>query len=59
MLEGLLTPLLSKESRDKGYTIGEDEDFLYLYKNGKLVKTFHARTATIENVEKAIKLEVN
>lgn len=56
MLKGYLTGMLSKELRDKGYTLEEDEDFLYLYLDGKLIGTFATKSGvTIRDIEHFIK----
>ncbi len=55
MLKGYLTNLLSQESRDKGYTLEEDEDFIYLHLDGKLIGTFVAKAGiTIPDIERFI-----
>lgn len=36
----ILTHILSIEHRQRGLTLGEDEDCVYLMKNGNLVATF-------------------
>ena len=56
MLKGILTGLLSKESRDKGYELSEDEDFIYLHNHqgAHLVCTFTVKGATLENIEQYI-----
>ena len=55
MLKGILTGLLSKESRDKGYELSKDEDFIYLYLDGKLIGTFVAKAGiTIPDIERFI-----
>ena len=55
MLKGILTGLLSKESRDKGYELSEDEDFIYLYLDGNFIKTWTIKSGiTIQGIEKAI-----
>ena len=40
MLKGILTKMLSKEVQAKGYELSEDEDFFYVYLDGKLVGVF-------------------
>ena len=47
MLKGYLTNLLSQESRDKGYTLEEDEDYLMLYFEGKIAGVW-SRQSRIE-----------
>ena len=55
MLKGYLTNLLSQESRDKGYTLEEDEDFLYLHLDGKLIGTWSIKSGiTIHDIERFI-----
>ena len=55
MLKGILTGLLSKESRDKGYELSRDEDFIYLHLDGKLIGTFVAKAGiTIPDIERFI-----
>ena len=55
MLKGYLTNLLSQESRDKGYELSEDEDFIYLYLDGKLIGTWSIKSGiTIQDIERFI-----
>ena len=55
MLKGILTGLLSKESRDKGYELSKDEDFIYLYLDGKLIGTWSVKSGvTIQDIERFI-----
>ena len=55
MLKGILTGLLSKESRDKGYELSRDEDFLYLHLDGKLIGTWSIKSGiTIQDIERFI-----
>ena len=55
MLKGILTGLLSKESRDKGYELSKDEDFLYLHLDGKLIGTWSIKSGiTILYIERFI-----
>ena len=55
MLKGILTGLLSKESRDKGYELSEDEDFIYLYLDGKLIGTWSIKSGVdIPDIERFI-----
>jgi hypothetical protein len=54
MLKGILTGLLSKESRDKGYELSRDEDFVYLH-HGKLIGTWSIKSGiTIQDIERFI-----
>ena len=55
MLKGYLTNLLSQESRDKGYTLEEDEDFIYLHLDSKLIGTWSIKSGiTIQDIERFI-----
>jgi hypothetical protein len=47
---GILTALLKPEYIKLGWALSEDEDFLYVHKDGKIVATFSAYRATIEKV---------
>ncbi len=53
-MKGYLTGLLSKESIEKGYSLVEDEDFVYLYLNDKVKATYSTHGATIEQIEQDI-----
>ena len=56
MLKGILTGMLSKESRDKGYELSEDEGFIYLHLDGKLIGTWSIKSGiTIQDIEYYIK----
>lgn len=56
MLKGILTSLLSKETQAKGYELSEDEDFIYLHLDGKLIGTWSIKSGVgISDIEKAIK----
>ena len=55
MLKGILTKMLSKEVQAKGYELSEDEDFIYLHLDGKLVGVFSRKAIEdIADIEKAI-----
>ena len=54
-VKGYLTGLLSKESIEKGYSLVEDEDFIYLYLNDKVKSVYSTHGATIEQIEQDIK----
>lgn len=52
MLKGYLTGLLSKETRDKGYSLTEDEDFLYVSLNNKVITVYSIHEGlTIQQIE--------
>ena len=52
MLKGILTKMLSKEVQAKGYELSEDEDFFYVYLDGKLVGVFSRQGINdIEDIE--------
>ena len=47
----ILTSALRKEHRDAGLYLEEDvEGFIYLKRGDKVLKTWHGRTATVEEV---------
>jgi hypothetical protein len=55
MLKGVLTKMLSKEVQAKGYELSEDEDFIYLYLDGKLIGTWSIKSGiTIQDIERFI-----
>ena len=55
MLKGILTKMLSKEVQAKGYELSEDEDFIYLHLDGKLVGVFSRQGINdIEDIERFI-----
>lgn len=59
MLKGILTGLLSKESRDKGYELSEDVDFIYLYQSGKHIGTWSVKSGVdIPDIERFIQEEL-
>ena len=59
MLKGILTKMLSKEVQAKGYELSEDEDFIYLHLDGKLIGTFVAKAGiTIQDIERFIQEEL-
>ena len=55
MLKGILTAMLSRQIREQGFTLEESEDFVELYKDGKIFKVFSSHGAKIESIEKEIK----
>ena len=42
--------VLGKELMKQGFTLDEDEDFAYLYLNGKQVNTYNACKVTVETL---------
>jgi len=48
---GVLTNLLKPEYREQGYALTEDDHFLYLHYDGKVVGVFNAHQVTMEDVE--------
>ena len=55
MLKGILTKMLSKEVQAKGYELSEDEDFIYLHLDGKLIGTWSIKSGiTIQDIERFI-----
>lgn len=51
---GNLTQLLKPEYREQGYTLSEDEDYLYLFRNDERQAVFSSHGATIERVHSFI-----
>jgi len=51
---GNLTELLKPEQQELGYSLTEDKDFLYLWKDGKTVATFNAHASCLDKVDKFI-----
>jgi hypothetical protein len=55
MLKGILTKMLSKEVQAQGYELSEDEDFIYLHLDGKLIGTWSIKSGiTIPDIERFI-----
>ena len=54
MLYGNLTELLKKEQREAGYSLTEDEDFLYVWHGLKRLAVFNAHAACLDKVDKFI-----
>jgi len=55
MITGYLTNMLSKKYQEQGFTLSEDEDFLYLRHPDLVVpKIFNGKNTSIEVVEKWI-----
>lgn len=50
MLKEILSKILKLEHRNIGLTLEENEDFVYLVKNGHTIAVFSSRGATIEEV---------
>ena len=50
----ILTAMLKPEYQDKGYRLYEDEDFVYIMKEGKVLGTFNSHKATMEAINNAI-----
>jgi len=51
---GVLTALLKPKYVAQGYSLSEDEDFVYVEFKGRVVHVFNARRATIEAIESEI-----
>jgi len=47
---GPLQDALTPEQREQGFSLAEDEDFVYLYRHGKLIATFSSKGATVEAI---------
>jgi len=51
MLEDLLSKeLLTDQDRADGFTLGEDEDFVYVYRHGRQVASFFSSGMTRESL---------
>ena len=46
-VKGILTAMLKPEYQDKGYRLYEDEDFVYIMKEDKVLGTFNSHKATM------------
>lgn len=55
---GFLTALLKPEHIAKGYTLTEDEDFLYLNKDGKVFLVYSSHIPNLDPVHKAIEEQI-
>lgn len=53
-IHGVLTQLLNPKYIAQGYSLSEDEDFLYVEFKGRVVHVFNSRRATIEAIESEI-----
>ena len=53
-MAGNITGLLKPQYRVYGYSLSEDEDFLYLHLDGKQIAVFSSHRMTLEQVEKFI-----
>jgi hypothetical protein len=54
-IKGNLTQLLKPEQRTDGWILSEDEDFLYLNRNGKSEAIFNAHTSCLDKIDDYIK----
>ena len=54
MFYGNLTELLKMEQRKAGYSLTEDEDFLYVWHGLKRLAVFNAHAACLDKVDKFI-----
>jgi hypothetical protein len=54
-MKGNITALLKPEYIEQNFSVTEDEDFVYLHKDGKVIEVFSSHGATIEKIE----LEIN
>jgi len=50
MLREVLDAALTKEQRQAGFYLEEDEDFLYLFREGKSQAVFNSKRATIKAI---------
>ena len=54
-VKGILTAMLKSEYQAMGYRLYEDEDFVYIMKEGKVLGTFNSHKATMGAINNAIK----
>lgn len=54
MFKGILTKLLTPDQQNQGYSLSEDEDFLYLELDGKVIGVFNARTSCLDRITEFI-----
>ena len=53
-IKGILTAMLKQEYQSKGYRLYKDEDFVYIMKDGNVLKTFNMHKVTILDLNNAI-----
>jgi DNA-binding transcriptional MerR regulator len=53
-VKGILTAMLKPEYQDKGYRLYEVEDFVYIMKNGNVLRTFNMHKVTILDLNNTI-----
>ena len=58
MLENVLTQRLNPKYQEKGFTLGEDEDFVTITRHGKIIARFYAKSVTFDAIETYIQSEI-
>ena len=53
-VKGILTAMLKPEYQEKGYRLYEDTQFVYIMKNGNVLKTFNMHKVTILDLNNAV-----
>jgi DNA-binding transcriptional MerR regulator len=53
-IKGILTAMLKQEYQSKGYRLYKDEDFVYIMKDGNVLKTFNSHGVTIDTINNNI-----
>ena len=53
-IKGILTAMLKQEYQSKGYRLYKDEDFVYIMKDGEILKTFNSHGVTLDTINNTI-----
>jgi DNA-binding transcriptional MerR regulator len=53
-IKGILTAMLKQEYQSKGYRLYKDEDFVYIMKDGEILKTFNSHGVTLDTINNNI-----
>lgn len=53
-IKGILTAMLKQEYQDNGYRLYKDEDFVYIMKDGEILKTFNSHRVTLDTINNTI-----
>ena len=54
MIAGNLTQLLRESHQKLGYSLSEDEDFIYLWQNGQRLAVYNAHAACLDKIDQFI-----
>jgi hypothetical protein len=53
-VKGIFTAMLKPEYQEKGYRLYEDEQFIYIMKDGNVLRTFNMHKVTIVDLNNAV-----